>query len=73
MRLRISLTIALLLAATHVQAATRTVISYASFNERTAGALLVVSGPGFFPQTGSGRAPGVCPGRERCAVGVSRG
>lgn len=48
MRLRISLTIALLLAATHVQAATRTVISYASFNERTAGALLVAQDQGFF-------------------------
>ena len=48
MRLRISLIIALLLAASHVQAATQTVISYASFNERTAGILLVAEDQGFF-------------------------
>jgi NitT/TauT family transport system substrate-binding protein len=48
MRLRISFTIALLLAASYVHAASRTVISYASFNERTAGALLVAEDQGFF-------------------------
>ena len=48
MRLRISFTIALLLIASYVQAATQTVISYASFNERTAGALLVAEDQGFF-------------------------
>lgn len=48
MRIRISFTIALLLAGSHVQAATQTVISYASFNERTAGALLVAQDQGFF-------------------------
>lgn len=48
MRLRISFTVALLLAASCVQAATQTVISYASFNERTAGALLVAQDQGFF-------------------------
>src|SRR5687768_2184967 len=47
MRLRISFTIALLLIASYGQAATQTVISYASFNERTAGALLVED-QGFF-------------------------
>ena len=48
MRLRISFTIALLLIASSGQAATQTVISYASFNERTAGALLVAEDQGFF-------------------------
>lgn len=48
MRLRISFTIALLLIASYGQAATQTVISYASFNERTAGALLVAEDQGFF-------------------------
>ena len=48
MRVRISFTIALLLAASYVHAATQTVISYASFNERTAGALLVAQDQGFF-------------------------
>jgi NitT/TauT family transport system substrate-binding protein len=48
MRLRVSFIIALLLAASHVQAATQTVISYASFNERTAGILLVAEDQGFF-------------------------
>ncbi|HEX6438479.1 MAG TPA: ABC transporter substrate-binding protein [Candidatus Binatia bacterium] len=48
MRLRISFTVALLLVASYVQAATQTVISYASFNERTAGALLVAQDQGFF-------------------------
>ncbi len=48
MRLRISFTLALLLIASYVQAATQTVISYASFNERTAGALLVAQDQGFF-------------------------
>jgi NitT/TauT family transport system substrate-binding protein len=48
MRLRISFTIALLVIASYVQAATQTVISYASFNERTAGALLVAEDQGFF-------------------------
>lgn len=48
MRLRITFTIVLLLAASHVQAATQTVISYASFNERTAGILLVAQDQGFF-------------------------
>src|SRR5918999_4085305 len=48
MRLRISFTIAFLLATSYVHAATQTVISYASFNERTAGALLVAQDQGFF-------------------------
>jgi NitT/TauT family transport system substrate-binding protein len=48
MRLRVSFIIALLLAASYVHAASRTVISYASFNERTAGALLVAEDQGFF-------------------------
>jgi NitT/TauT family transport system substrate-binding protein len=48
MRLQTSFIVALLLAASHVQAATQTVISYASFNERTAGALLVAEDQGFF-------------------------
>jgi NitT/TauT family transport system substrate-binding protein len=48
MRLLVSFIIALLLAASYVHAASRTVISYASFNERTAGALLVAEDQGFF-------------------------
>ncbi len=48
MRFQISFTIALLLAASYAHAATQTVISYASFNERTAGALLVAQDQGFF-------------------------
>jgi NitT/TauT family transport system substrate-binding protein len=48
MRLQISFAIALLLIASYVQAATQTVISYASFNERTAGVLLVAQDQGFF-------------------------
>src|SRR5688500_4529967 len=48
MRLRISFTIALVIGVSAVHAATQTVISYASFNERTAGILLVAEDQGFF-------------------------
>ena len=51
MHLRIGFIVALLLGtigASYVHAATQTVISYASFNERTAGILLVAEDQGFF-------------------------
>jgi NitT/TauT family transport system substrate-binding protein len=52
MHLGICFTIALLLGASYAQAASQTVISYASFNERTAGALLVAEDQGFFRKQG---------------------
>jgi NitT/TauT family transport system substrate-binding protein len=55
MHLRIDFIVALLLgmlAASHADAASQTVISYASFNERTAGALLVAEDQGFFRKQG---------------------
>ena len=55
MHLRIDFIVALLLGtlgASYAQAASQTVISYASFNERTAGALLVAEDQGFFRKHG---------------------
>jgi NitT/TauT family transport system substrate-binding protein len=55
MHLRIGLIVGLLLGtvgASHAHAASQTVISYASFNERTAGALLVAEDQGFFRKQG---------------------
>jgi NitT/TauT family transport system substrate-binding protein len=55
MHLRIGLIVGLLLGtlgASYVHAAGQTVISYASFNERTAGALLVAEDQGFFRKQG---------------------
>ena len=55
MHLRIDFIVALLLGtlgASYANAASQTVISYASFNERTAGALLVAEDQGFFRKQG---------------------
>jgi NitT/TauT family transport system substrate-binding protein len=55
MHLRIGFIVGLLLGtvgASHAHAASQTVISYASFNERTAGALLVAEDQGFFRKQG---------------------